>query len=93
MCMASCAHYKLLCCFPAPCCRTSYVVDCTIVMNASNINRASQLAKVFQQSVYSKLVETLPMDDAMFVAKLFSNDLLPGDLIESTEISTQNISR
>ena len=50
------------------------------MMNASNINRASQLAKVFQQSIYSKLVETLPMDDAMFVAKLFSNDLLPGDL-------------
>ena len=47
-------------------------------MNASNINRASQPAKVFQQ-FYSKLVETLPMDDSVFVAKLFSNDL-PGDL-------------
>ena len=51
-------------------------------------NRASQPrsqpcarrgARVFQQ-FYSKLVETLPMDDAVFVAKLFSNDLLPGDL-------------
>ena len=42
-------------------------------------NRANQPARVFQQ-FYSKLVETLPMDDAVFVAKLFSNDLLPGDL-------------
>ena len=29
---------------------------------------------------YYKLVETLPMDDALFIAKLFSNDLLPGDV-------------
>ena len=35
--------------------------------------------KVFQQ-FYSKLVKTLPMDDAVFTAELFSNDLLPGDL-------------
>ena len=42
-------------------------------------NRGSHPARVFQQ-FYSKLVETLPMDDAVFVAKLFSNDLLPGDL-------------
>ena len=42
-------------------------------------NRSSQLMRVFQQ-FYSKLVETLPMDDAVFIAKLFSNDLLPGDL-------------
>ena len=35
--------------------------------------------EVFQQ-FYSKLVETLPMDDAVFVAELFSNDLLPDDL-------------
>ena len=42
-------------------------------------NRGSQPARVFQQ-FYSKLVETLPMDDAVFVAKLFSNGLLPGDL-------------
>ena len=35
--------------------------------------------RVFKQ-FYSKLVETLPMDDAVFIAKLFSNDLLPGDL-------------
>ena len=34
---------------------------------------------VFQQ-FYSKLVKTLPMDDAVFTAELFSNDLLPGDL-------------
>ena len=29
---------------------------------------------------YSKLVETLPMNDAIFVAKLYSCDLLPRDL-------------
>ena len=34
---------------------------------------------VFKQ-FYSKLVKTLPMDDAVFTAELFSNDLLPGDL-------------
>ena len=34
---------------------------------------------VFQQ-FYSKLVKTLPMDDTVFTAELFSNDLLPGDL-------------
>ena len=42
-------------------------------------NRGSHPARIFQQ-FYSKLVETLPMDDAVFVAKLFSNDLLPGVL-------------
>ena len=42
-------------------------------------NRGSQPARVFQQ-FYSKLVKTLPMDDAVFTAELFSNDLLPGDL-------------
>ena len=35
--------------------------------------------EVFQQ-FYSKLVKTLPMDDAVFTAKLFSNNLLPGNL-------------
>ena len=34
---------------------------------------------VFKQFYY-KLVGTLPMDDAVFTAKLVSNDLLPGDL-------------
>jgi len=35
-------------------------------------------AEVFKE-FYSKLVETLPMDDSKFIAKLFSNNL-PGDL-------------
>ena len=35
--------------------------------------------EVFKE-FYCKLVETLPMDDALFIAKLFSNDLLPGDV-------------
>ena len=34
---------------------------------------------VFQQ-FYSKLVETLPMDDVRFIAKLYSEHLLPGNL-------------
>ena len=42
-------------------------------------DRSSQLMGVFQQ-FYSKLVKKLPMDDAMFIADLFSNGLLPGDL-------------
>ena len=40
---------------------------------------SNRFMRVFQQ-FYSELVETLPMDDAVFIAKLFSNDLLPGDL-------------
>ena len=34
---------------------------------------------VFQQ-FYSKLVDTLPMDDVRFIAKLYSEGLLPGNL-------------
>ena len=36
-------------------------------------------SKVFKQ-FYAKLVKTLPMSDAGFVAELFSSDLLPGNL-------------
>ena len=39
---------------------------------------------VFKQ-FYSKLVETLPMNDAIFIARLYSCDLLPGDLKERVE--------
>ena len=42
---------------------------CSVIMSS----------EVFQH-FYSKLVKTLPMDDAVFTAELFSNDLLPGDL-------------
>ena len=35
--------------------------------------------ELFQQ-FYSKLVETLPMDDVKFIAKLYSDRLLPGNL-------------
>ena len=48
-------------------------------------NHTSQPAKVFQQ-FYSKLVKTLPMDDALFIAELLSNDLLPGDLKNQLEL-------
>ena len=36
-------------------------------------------SKVFQQ-FYDKLVTTLPMNDVMFTAQLFSHKLLPGNL-------------
>ena len=35
-------------------------------------------SEVFKE-FYSKLVETLPMNDALFIAKLYSCDLLPDD--------------
>ena len=35
-------------------------------------------SEAFQQ-FYSKLVETLPMDDVKFIAKLYSKGLLPGN--------------
>ena len=37
--------------------------------------------EVFKE-FYSKLVETLPMNDALFIAKLYSCDLLPDDIKE-----------
>jgi len=36
-------------------------------------------SEVFQQ-FYAKLVKTLPMDDTLFIADLFSEGLLPGNL-------------
>ena len=39
----------------------------------------SAAGEVFQQ-FYGKLVKILPMNDAIFVADLYSNHLLPGDL-------------
>ena len=51
----------------------------TASRNGAQPEMSSLSTEVFQQ-FYSKLVETLPMDDAVFIAKLFSNDLLPGDL-------------
>ena len=36
-------------------------------------------SKVFQH-FYAKLVKTLPMDDAVFIAELFSANLLPDDV-------------
>ena len=36
-------------------------------------------SKVFQR-FYAKLVKTLPMDDALFIAELFSANLLPGNI-------------
>ena len=50
--------------------------------------------KVFQQ-FYPELVITLPMDDAIFMAKLYSHSLLPDDLkdyIESLATSAKKAS-
>lgn len=41
-------------------------------------------SKVFKE-FYSKLVETLPMNDALFIAKLYSHDLLPDDTKEHVQ--------
>ena len=41
-------------------------------------------SKVFQL-FYAKLVKTLPMDDAVFIAELFSANLLPGDVKDFVE--------
>ena len=49
------------------------------MVSDSEVSSVIMSSKVFQQ-FYSKLVKTLPMDDAVFTAELFSNDLLPGDL-------------
>ena len=38
-------------------------------------------SEVFKQ-FYNELVDTLPMDDSGFMAKLFKHNLLPGDLKE-----------
>ena len=40
--------------------------------------------QVFQR-FYSKLVQTLPMNDATFTAELYSHNLFPDDLKESIE--------
>ena len=40
--------------------------------------------KVFQQ-FYPKLVKTLPINDVIFMAELYSRDLLPDDLKEHVE--------
>ena len=42
---------------------------------------------VFQQ-FYSKLVKTLPMNDVVFTAELYSRDLFPDDLKEHVESLT-----
>ena len=47
---------------------------------------------VFQQ-FYSKLVRTLPMKDAIFVAELFSNGLLPDDLKDRVESQSTSAER
>ena len=49
------------------------------MVSDSELSSVIMSSKAFQQ-FYSKLVKTLPMDDAVFTAELFSNDLLPGNL-------------
>ena len=43
-------------------------------------------SEVFKE-FYSKLVKTLPMNDAIFIAELYSHDLLPGDLKNQLNLS------
>ena len=43
-------------------------------------------SEVFKE-FYSKLVKTLPMNDAIFIAELYSHDLLPGDLKHQLNLS------
>ena len=65
-----------------PAASTSNAISPNLNQDPSNVSEESSLSRsktVFQQ-FYSKLVETLPMDDAVFTTKLFSNNLLPGDL-------------
>ena len=51
----------------------------TACINEVQPEMSSLSTEVFRK-FYSKLVKTLPMDDAVFIAELFSNDLLPVDL-------------
>ena len=44
-------------------------------------------SEVFKE-FYSKLVKTLPMNDAIFIAELYSRDLLSDDLKEHIELLT-----
>ena len=41
-------------------------------------------SEVFKQ-FFAKLAKSLPMDDPLFVAELFSHDLLPGDHYDQIE--------
>jgi len=41
-------------------------------------------SEVFKQ-FFAKLAKSLPMDDVIFVAELFSHDLLPGDHYDQVE--------
>ena len=41
-------------------------------------------SEVFKE-FYFKLVKTLPMNDALFIAKLYSRDLLPDDVKEHVQ--------
>ena len=45
-------------------------LQCRLTRNAATIVRKQ----------YPNLVKTLPMDDEYFIAELYANDLLPGDL-------------
>ena len=43
------------------------------------------------KTFYSKVVETLPMNDVVFIAKLFSSNLLPGNFKD--QMKSQKTSR
>ena len=49
-------------------------------------------SKVFQQ-FYVKLVTILPMDDSLFLAKLFGYGLLPGDLKQKIKAEKTSVDK
>ena len=59
---------------------TSLLAKCT-----NNVSELSSLSSELFQQFYSKLVETLPMDDPNFAAKLYSARLLSSYLKEYVE--------
>ena len=63
---------------------TSLLATCTNNVSELSSLRASLSSELFQQ-FYSKLVETLPMDDPNFAAKLYSARLLSSYLKEYVE--------
>ena len=61
--------------------------DLINMMSTSNSSTSDH--DVFQQ-FYCKLVDTLPMDDVRFIAKLYSERLLPGNV--KNELKSQKTS-
>ena len=60
------------------------------------MHRSRRNVSEILQEQYSDLVKTLPMDDEIFIADLYTNELLPGDLrneIKSLPTSAKKASK